>query len=178
MLRGNVFVIYSSQFSYSSLFSFARLNEIKFNSVDRAGGKRPGYHHHPIHTRERTAAAKVVNGGNGVHESGSANVVSGGGNGGSIAMITGKKMTNDSTRYSNDELVQELLKTVLDEGGAEEGADGPISGNDTPFNGTGALELYVAKDGSATIRSRQSASDEGAVKVATTKNGKTRKPVR
>lgn len=92
-------------------------------------------------------------------------------------MISGKKMASDSTRYSADKMVEELINTVLVEGGSEEGADGPSSG-DIPFNGTGALELYVEKDGSATIRSRMSGSDEGGVKVAATKNGKARKPAR
>lgn len=131
--------------------------------------------------RERPAAAKVVNAATASgHDAGNGQT---GSAGGSLGLVGGKKMASDATRYSADELVQELLNTVLDEGATEEGEhSGGGLFADSPFNGSGGLELFVAKDGSATIRSRQSrpgvVGTADAVKVAATGNGKARKITR
>lgn len=71
-------------------------------------------------------------------------------NGGADEFKTGKKLI-DSTRVSADQLVQELLQSNK----LVESAEEPFM-NDP----NGGLELYVSRDGSATIGSRQSRPDD------------------
>lgn len=113
--------------------------EIKFNSVDRVGTKRNG------------GGGGVINivGGVGVgHERTVKSINSGAGD---ELYMSGKKAI-DSTRVSADQLVQELLQNnKLVESALEE-----------PFmdDSNGGLQLYVGRDGSATIGSRTSKPDD------------------